>query len=381
MKRLLQIIMFFMIVLVQPYKSFAQLEKKIIYIYKQGDKLHYEFYCTDEKPHASDVTASLNDLTSHNWKYVTVTPYPKRSTTYWSTTDWDGVYLFKLVTHAIKEENEFWNKASVDYFYFYESLNIITPVIDPSKMTSDKEKEIMNNPWKYGEKAVYNRIITEEDINKQKEQERKRKEKEEQEDAYKKFEEYITQYKHLFTQDELNKFKTKHIAPTDYENTVVKRQKIYDLIAKHPEVFSKDYYYEVIPQYKILERLEKKLYERININFLVGNWKQEKGKGTECIITNQNDQLYITLKYKKNIIFEGYVTGGQAVSKENDQGLFEHYGIRVNRMLCSVSSKKPLVDIMLQKNNTEYKLCIQKEHLILIIQDKDNPDSITFNKQ
>lgn len=147
MKRSVAFFLFIVILLGLPCKLFAQLEDKILYIYNRGDKLHMVWQCTNERPHLSDVGAELCD--AGGMKYVDVSD--KNTRGYWGKTEYEGVFVFEFITFG--DNRGVWQNYKRQTWFFYESLNVITP-ISPDEI-NEKKDEIINDPWKYGHKAVY----------------------------------------------------------------------------------------------------------------------------------------------------------------------------------------------------------------------------------
>lgn len=52
----------------------------------------------------------------------------------------------------------------------------------------------------------------------------------------------------------------------------------------------------------------KRINQTENQNRIIGEWKSEKGRGNECVVTSRNDQLFLTLKYKRDVIYQGCIT-------------------------------------------------------------------------
>lgn len=131
-------------------------------------------YCTNKTPDVTDLGAAYCD--AYGMKYCEISPKPKRARAYWGETGYKGVYEFKFVTFGEHDPREFGERYSKQTWYFYESLNVITQ-INPSKI-NDKRDDIINDPWKYGEKAVYDRILPEAFLKRLKEKEESRRKKE-----------------------------------------------------------------------------------------------------------------------------------------------------------------------------------------------------------
>lgn len=298
MKQLIKLASFVIVLFGLSCKSFAQLDNKTIYIYNRGDKLHQTFYCTDELPNISDIGA---ELVGHVGKYVRISPQPARTRGYWRKTSYEGVYALDFITFSEKRQG--WTERyNTQTWFFYESLNIFTQI--PPEEINSKKSEIINDPWKYGHKAVYYRIISEE------EKEKKQKNKEDYSRKKAEFLLEVEKNKHLFTQTELENIDNVYDIDS-YKRKMSERQKIYNLINQHPQELSPKYYYEVITQYTDLRYAEEIIVDQINQiknkNRIVGEWKSKKGRGNECIISSIGDQFFLTLKYKRDVIYEGWI--------------------------------------------------------------------------
>lgn len=211
-----------------PCKTFAQLEGKTLFIYEQGDKLFMRWHCTNTQPHISDIGAAL--CNAEGMKYVKVSV--DRTRGYWGETGYDGVFVLTFITFGEDNQQSIWQSHHIQTWYFYESLNVVTK-IDPSRI-DEKWNEIINDPWKYGYKAVYNEILSEEQIKAREERIKSEKEsqRKRQEEYRRKREEFLQEVeenKYLFTQNELMKIKdTWNI--DSYKYSMPERKKIYNLI-------------------------------------------------------------------------------------------------------------------------------------------------------
>lgn len=85
--------------------------------------------------------------------------------------------MIKFITFGDHDPREIGERCLKQTWYFYESLNVITQ-ISPSEI-NDKRDDIINDPWKYGEKAVYDRIYPEEFLKRLREKKESRKKEEE----------------------------------------------------------------------------------------------------------------------------------------------------------------------------------------------------------
>jgi len=197
------------------------------------------FYCTNEKPHISDIGAG-------GGKYVRISPKDEHTRGYWSKTEYEGVFVFAFITFG--ERQGIWQSTNKQVWYFYESLNEFTQI--PPEKIDGKKSEIINDPWKYGHKAVYDRIISKEELDKM------QKNKEDYSRKKAEFLQEVEKNKHLFTQTELGKIENVYDIDS-YKREMRERQKIYDLINQHPQVFSPNYYYEFITQNTDLRNAEK----------------------------------------------------------------------------------------------------------------------------
>lgn len=149
---------------------------------------------------------------------------------------------------------------------------------------------------------------------------------------------FAESHEYLFTSNELTWIEegTFYSTYPDYINDVNNRQEIYNLIKQNPDVFSDNYYYELMRKglynkSKIVnDSIEKYKIAKI-YNNLIGKWKANEGglfKRNVCKISSKNNQLYLTLKYYGETIFDGYLTGN------ND-----------NRVKCKISSEEIVIDI------------------------------------
>lgn len=354
MKQLITFASFIMVLLGLPSKSFAQLENKTIYIYNRGDEFYMEFYCTDKNNGGDEYS-------------VKIYPEQKGTKGYWKKTRYEGVYRFEFITYGdgngiiqIINDRQIW--------YFYESLNIFTQ-ISPSDFDS-KRSEIIDDPWMYGHKAEYE------------EQYRQR------------IKQLVERNKHLFTQTELNDIGILYHRKISI-NEIRKRQEIYNLINQHPEVFSLDFYYEILTWVPT-----EKLEEIINRYYrLWGEW--ESDNGTVCsITTTQDNKMLLTLKNKRGEIFKDYITGKNGKSVRNvDVNSKRGKGNEVERSVYSnifadeihinitykeerLAKIKPEEQFENQYVTTKYYLSYKKGYFILeVTKDGKEAKKIVFRKK
>ena len=233
------------------------------------------------------------------------------------------------------------------------------------------------------------------------EQDRKRKEKERLERD--KYQQLVRDNKHLYTPDELKKIEGGYISTSSisyYKELMNERQKIYNLINQHPELFPPDYYLEVITkntnwQKKTdLKKAEKQVNDVINkaknYNRLVGEWKSEKGIGNKCVITSRNNQLYLTLKYKWGVLYEGRITDTNTLEGG------------VNKVYCEIGADTIIIFVnVFHKENSSttrvggywsqnsghtvdihYRLAFEKWEFVLYVRkDGKETDKIVFRKK
>lgn len=373
-----------------PCKTFAQLEGKTLFIYEQGDKLFMRWHCTNTQPHISDIGAAL--CNAEGMKYVKVSV--DRTRGYWGETGYDGVFVLTFITFGEDNPHSIWQSHQKQTWYFYESLNVITK-IDPSRI-NDKRNEIINDPWKYGYKAVYNEILSEEQVKaREAREELKRKNQEEYRLKREEFLQEVEENKYLFTQNELIKIK-KAWNIDSYKYSMPKRKKLYNLVIQHPEAFSTDYYYEVVTKYEDLKKAENAVIERIemaenqlqieeNKRRLIGEWKPEKGRGTVCTITSQNNQLHIMLKYKRRVIYEGdlkdywfdrnHIPGSITISQLNSS-------IEADKITINLNVEHEVFDNFSTRSHiTKYNFSCQNGFFVLVVtKDGKMVDSVTFRK-
>ncbi len=245
--------------------------------------------------------------------------------------------------------------------------------------------------------------LREEKQKKQEEQERKR-----QENKRKEVEEYkqlVKANKHLYTPYELRQVEGGYFSYDVidyYKKLLKKRQEIYNLINQHPDLFPSDYYSKVITQNTentetSLKTIEKQVIDVIqkanNYNRLVGEWTTEKGKRSVCTITSRNNQLFMTLKYNRDIIYEGSITedikeekrikGGRIYNQVHSSITADNITIYlnvINEVFSSTQSRGGYW-VPVGGHTTKYHLSYENGTFVLdVTKDGKKEDSVTFKK-
>lgn len=164
---------------------------------------------------------------------------------------------------------------------------------------------------------------------KKEEQRKKEEELKKQREYSKIYTNVINKNSHLFTEEELKYlsypiiFRDEEVARSEAEEAekaLKERQRIYDFIMQHSDVFPANYYYEIIPKSNYSSAFRSMNYNSIYnsvldeynkrksyFDKLVGDWKADKRKYS-CNIAFINDQLFLSIKYKKDTIYAGYIS-------------------------------------------------------------------------